>query len=430
MSVITLEVLLIVLLTLLNGLFAMSELAVVSARKTLLQQWAEAGNRNARRALDVANAPQKFLSTVQVGITLIGVLAGAFGGATIAQQLASAISRSAMLAPYAETLAVGIVVMAITYLSLILGELMPKRIALHNPERIATFMVGPMGILSRIAAPVVWFLGFSTNSLLWLFRMPRASEIPITLDEIRILIQQGTDAGILERDERDVVDRVFRLGDRRVSTIMTPRKNLVVLYVADSPRQLHQKVAETGHSLFPLCEDTLDNVLGVVRTQDLLGQSLAGKLLDLRAVVRQPLYLPESVQSLRLLEQFRETGKDTALLLDEYGGLQGIVTATDVLRALVGQVSSVVPPKATRQPDGSWLVDGMVPLDELKETLSLGPLPNEESHSFVTAGGFVMGLLGRVPSEGETMDWNRYRFEILTMDGLRVDRIRVTQVVG
>jgi len=229
MSVIILEVLLIVLLTLLNGIFAMSELAVVSARKTRLQQWAEAGNRNARRALDVANAPERFLSTVQVGITLIGVLAGAFGGATIAQQLAAAISRTAMLAPYAETLAIGVVVMAITYLSLILGELLPKRIALHDPERIATFMVGPMGVLSRITAPVVWFLGFSTNSLLWLFRMQRASEIPITLDEIRILIRQGTDAGIVERDERDVVDRVFRLGDRRVSTVMTPRMRRAAL---------------------------------------------------------------------------------------------------------------------------------------------------------------------------------------------------------
>ena len=428
MSVIILEVLLIVLLTLLNGIFAMSELAVVSARKTRLQQWAEAGNRNARRALDVANAPERFLSTVQVGITLIGVLAGAFGGATIAQQLAAAISRTAMLAPYAETLAIGVVVMAITYLSLILGELLPKRIALHDPERIATFMVGPMGVLSRITAPVVWFLGFSTNSLLWLFRMQRASEIPITLDEIRILIRQGTDAGIVERDERDVVDRVFRLGDRRVSTIMTPRKNLVVLYASDSPQQLQQKVGRTGHSLFPLCEDTLDNVLGIVRTQDILGQSIAGKALDLKAVVRQPLFLPESVQSRKLLEEFKRTGNDTALLLDEYGGLQGLITATDILKALLGEVSSSDVPRAVQQPDGSWLVDGLLPLDELKDTLTLRQLSNEESRSFETAGGFVMGLLGRVPSEGETVDWNRYRFEILDMEGLRVDRIRITRL--
>jgi len=289
-------------------------------------------------------------------------------------------------------------------------------------------MVGPLGIVSRITAPVVWFLSFSTNSLLWVFRMRRASEIPITLDEIRILIRQGTDAGVVERDERDVVDRVFRLWDGRVSTIMTPRKHLVVLYVSDSPQQLHQKVAEAGHALFPLCEDTLDNVLGIVRTQDILGQSLSGRALDLKAVVRQPLFLPESVQSLKLLEEFKNTGKDTALLLDEYGGLQGLVTPRDILKALLGEVSSSEIPRAVPRPDGSWLIDGMLPLDELKEILLWGQLPDEVGHSFVTAGGLVMGLLGRVPSVGETVDWNRYRFEILEMDGLRIAKILVTRM--
>lgn len=426
MSIITIEIVFILLLTVVNGVFAMSEIALVSARKARLQQWAESGNRKARLALDLANAPQEFLSTVQVGITLVGVLAGAFGGATITHHLATAVAATPPLAPYAESIALVLVVIAITYLSLILGELVPKRVALNNPERIAAFIAGPMALLSRIASPVVWLLSLSTNALLWLVGVRQTPETPITEDEIRILIRQGTDAGVVEPDERDIIDRVFRLGARRVSTIMTSRKNLVVLYTSDTPQMLLQKIATTGHTLFPLCDETFDNVLGVVRTQEILAQVLAGKALDLKAVVRQPLFLPASVRSLKLLEEFKKTGKDTALLLDEYGGLHGLVTATDILKALVGDVSYLAVPTAIRRPDGSWLVDGLLPLDEFKDTLKLGQFPNERSRSFETAGGFVTALLGRMPSEGDVMQWNRYRFEILDMDGLRVDKILVT----
>lgn len=426
MSIITIEILFIFLLTIFNGIFAMAEIALVSARKARLQQWAESGNRNARLALDVSNSPEEFLSTVQVGITLIGVLAGAFGGATIAQHLAAGIATTPFLTPYAETIAVGLVVIAITYVSLIAGELVPKRIALNNPERIATLMARPMRILSRVSSPVVWLLTASTNAVLWLFRLQRTSKRPITEEEIKILLRQGTAAGAIQQDEQDIIERVFRFGARRSSTIMTPRKELVVLYTSDSLQQLQQKVAQTGHSLFPLCEDTLDNVLGVVRIQDILTQIIAGKTLHLKAVVRQPLFLPESVQSLKLLEEFKKTGKDTALLLDEYGGLQGLITATDVLKAIVGEVSYLAVPKAVRRPDGSWLVDGMLPLDEFKDVLKLGQLPDEETRSFETAGGFVMALLGHVPSEGDTINWNQYRFEILDMDGLRTDKILIT----
>lgn len=426
MSIIAIEIVIIVLLIAVNGVFAMSEIALVSARKARLQQWAESGNRKARLALDLSNAPQEFLSTVQVGITLVGVLAGAFGGATIAHHLATAVAAMPLLAPYAETIALVLVVIAITYLSLILGELAPKRVALNNPERIAAFIAGPMAFLSRIASPVVWLLGNSTNALLWLLGVRQTPDMPITEDEIRILIRQGTDAGVVEPHERDIIDRVFRLGARRVSSIMTSRKNLVVLYTSDTPQLLLQKIATTGHTLFPLCEETLDNVLGIVRTQELLAQVLAGKALDVKAVVRQPLFLPASVQSLKILEEFKKTGKDTALLLDEYGGLQGLVTATDILKALVGEVSYGAVPRAVPRSDGSWLVDGLLPLDEFKDTLNVGQLPNEQSRSFATAGGFVMALLGRIPSEGDVVQWNRYRFEILDMDGLRVDKVLVT----
>ncbi len=330
-----------------------------------------------------------------------------------------------MLARYAEMIAVGLVVIAITYLSLVLGELVPKRIALNSPERIASFMARPMRLLSRMTAPAVWLLSASTSALLWLFRLQRTSEPPITEDEIKILLRQGTEVGTIERDEREIIERVFRLGARRASTIMTPRKELVVLYTSDSLHQVQQKIAQSGHSVFPLCEETLDNVLGAVGVQDIFGQLVEGRAIDLKAIVRQALFVPESVQSLKLLEEFKKTGKDTALLLDEHGGLQGLITATDILKAVVGEVSYLAVPKAVRRPDGSWLVDGMLPLDEFKETLKLGRLP-EESHSYETTGGFVMALLGRVPSEGDSIEWGKYRLEVIDMDGLRVDKILIT----
>jgi len=430
MSIIAFEIVFIFFLATVNGVFAMSEIALVSARKARLQQWAESGNRNAELALETSNSPEDFLSTVQVGITLVGVLAGAFGGATIAQHLASAISVTPWLTSYAETIAVGIVVLAITYLSLIVGELVPKRLALSHPERIATFIVRPMRILSRIASPAVWLLSASTNAILWLFRVRPKSELPVTEDEIRILLRQGTQAGVIERDEQEIVDRVFRLGARRSSTIMTPRKELVVLYTSDSAEQMRQKIADTGHAVFPLCEETLDNVLGIVRTQDIVTQVLRGKSIDLRAIIREPLFLPESVLSLRLLEDFKKTGKDTALLLDEYGGLQGLITATDVLKALLGEVSYLGTPKAALQSDGSWLIDGMLPLDELKEALNIRQLPNEESLSIETAGGLMMVLFGRIPSEGEVVTWHRFTFKVIDMDGKRIDKILATPTLG
>lgn len=427
MSIITIEILFIFFLTTVNGIFAMSEIAVISARKARLQQWAEGGNRNARLALGISNSPEDFLSTVQVGITLVGVLAGAFGGATIAQHLAAVIAINPLLSTSAETIAVGIVVIAITYLSLIVGELVPKRLALSNPERIATLIAGPMILLSRLATPAVWLLSASTNAILWLFRIQKTTEPPITEDEIRILVRQGTQAGVIERGEQDILDRVFRLGARRSSTLMTPRKELVVLYANDSEEQIHQKIADTGHALFPLCDESLDNVLGIVRTQDLLRQSLQGNALDLKAAVRQPLFLPESLLSLRLLEEFKRTGKDTALLLDEFGSLQGLITATDVLKALLGEVSYVSTPKAVRQSDGSWLIDGMLPLDELKEALKLRHLPNEEQLSVETVGGLMMTLIGHIPREGDTVHLDRYTLRILDMDGHRVDKIEANQ---
>ncbi len=426
MTTIAIEVLVILFLTILNGVFSMSEIAIISSRKSRLLQRSEEGNRNARRALDLASNPERFLSTVQVGITLIGVLAGAYGGATIAQVLSHSFLGISALAPYAETLAMGIVVVGITYLSLIVGELVPKRIALGQPERIAALMALPMQVLSRVGAPLVWFLNASTAGILRLLRVRRMAELPVTEEEIRILLRQAADAGAIEREEREIADRVFRLGARRASTMMTPRKELVVLFTSDTPVQLRQKISESAHALYPLCEDSLDNVLGVVRTQDLLDQCLTGRLPDPRSVTRQALFVPESVPSLTLLNKFKMTNSDVALLVDEYGSLQGLITATDVLRALVGDVSYRDVPKALQRSDGSWLVDGMLPLDELKTILKIDLHSIAEGHEVETVGGFMMAVLGRVPAERDTFRWGRHCFEVLDMDGLRVDKISIT----
>ena len=428
MSIVTVEVLFIFILTLLNGVFAMSEIALVSSRKARLQQWAESGNRKARLALDIANAPETFLSTVQIGITLVGVLAGAFGGATIASHLAAFIEQTPALVPYAETLAVGLIVLAITYVSLVLGELVPKRIALSNAERIATLVAGPMRLLARITAPVVWLLNVSSNAIVWLLPFRPAPQEGITEEEIRILIRQGTDAGTIHRDERTMIDRVFRFSDRRVSSIMTPRTRVTVLFTTDGPVQLREKIGRGGFASYPLCEGTHDNVLGIVRAQDILGQILSGKEPDLRAVVRQPLVLPESIGSLKLLEEFRWTGKDTAILLDEYGGLQGLVTANDLLRALAGDVVFSAEPSVVPQADGSWLVDGMLPVDDLMDLLRPRVRPDTEGVSFDTAGGFLVSLFLRIPAEGDTIVWDRYRFTVTGMDDQRIGRIHVAPV--
>ncbi|MCU0452810.1 MAG: hemolysin family protein [Bacteroidetes bacterium] len=430
MSIITYEILIIVLLTVFNGVFAMSEIAIVSARKARLQQWAEAGDRRARAALDLARSPERFLSTVQIGITLVGVLAGAFGGATVAQHLTAVIDDIPPLALYTESIAVGIVVIAITYLSLIVGELVPKRIALGHPERIASAVARPMRLLSRLASPVVTILSASSNVLLWLFRIRPAVETPVSEEEIRILIRQGTEAGVFHEDEQEMVDRVFRLSARRGSSLMTPRRDLVVFLTTDTPEDLRRKVSASGHAAYPLCEGSLDNVLGVVHTHELLAHLLAGQTADLRTLSRQPLFLPETVTSRKLFAEFRRTEKDTALLLDEFGGLQGLVTATDVLRALLGDVSYIDTPRAVRQSDGSWFVDGMLDIDEFRGALSLTQWPDEGPRDYETVGGLVMAVFGRIPAEGDNVIWDRYQFEVIDMDGLRIDKVRIVPLSG
>jgi putative hemolysin len=429
MPSVMLEGLVVVLLILLNGIFAMSEIAVVSARKTRLRQWAEEGNAKARAALDLANNPNQFLATIQIGITLVGILAGAFGGATIAKELSVILNDISWLAPYSDPLSLVLVVVVIAYLSLIVGELVPKRLALNNPERLAMAIAAPMQVLSRVAYPAVHLLGLSTELLLRALGMKPSTEPLVTEEEIRALIEQGTQAGMFEEAEQEMVERVFRLGDRRVSAVMTPRTEIVWLDREASALEIRRTITESAHSRFLVADGSLDNVLGVVHAKDLLAHILGEQVVNLEATLQQPLYVPESMRALKVLELFKQSGTHIALVIDEYGGIQGLVTPSDILEAIVGDLPEAgeqVEPLAVQREDGSWLLDGMLPVDEFKDLFDLGELPGEDQGIYQTLAGFVVMQLGRIPAATDYFVWEGLKIEVVDMDGNRVDKVLVT----
>lgn len=426
------EILLIVFLALVNGMLAMSEIALVSARKVRLRQRAEAGDRGARAALELAESPGRFLSTVQIGITLIGILAGAFGGATLAEELAARIARLPRLAPYSDAIGIGVVVVAITYLSVVLGELVPKHLALNAPERIAARLARPLRLLAKASAPVVFLLDGSTRFVLRLLASRPSEGAPVTEEELNHLLKLGTRAGVFEEGEREIVVRVLRLGERRIGELATPRRSMVALDVVAPPEVSWSKIAASEHLHFPVFEGVPDKVLGLISVKDLCARVLAGETPDLRSLLREPVYLPEGMSALRALDRLRETGSDLALVLDEYGGIEGLVTLHDVLRAIVGELS--IPEReeamAVQREDGSWLLDGMLPVSELKEILDLTAADAAELEELRTLGGFVMGQMGRVPETGHHFDWRGHRFEVIDMDHRRVDKVLVTRAGG
>ncbi len=425
MSMILLELAVILLLILANGVFSMSELAVISSRKTRLQRRAQAGDQGAVLALQLANDPNRFLPTVQIGITLVGTLAGAFSGATLAENLDAWLERTNLVEPYRAALALSIVVVLVTYLTLVLGELLPKRVALSHPERIAAFMSRPLVLLSRIMQPAVHILGGSTAAAFRLLGIKPSTEPPITEEEIEALLRQGTDAGVFEPSERDLVKRVFRLGDRSAGELMTTRSDVVWIDVADPPFQIRQKIAASPHSRFPVCEENLDNVLGVIQVKDLLVQGFRGLPFDLRGLLRMPLFLYEGTPGYRVLELFKTSGVHVGIVLDEFGSVEGIITLNDILEALVGDLPDAGAsdePMVARRSDGSWLVDGRMPLHEAQEALDLPPFPEGEYH---TLAGFVIAQLGRIPKVTDFFTWGGHRFEVVDMDGHRIDKILI-----
>lgn len=431
MSSITLELLIIVVLVLANGLFAMSEIAVVSSRKARLQEMSDKGDLKARAALELANSPNRFLSTVQVGITLIGILAGAFGGATLSQSLAVYLKRApiALIVESSDAIALVVVVLSITYLSLILGELVPKRLALNHPEKIAASVAVPMRFLSVAAAPVVHLLTTSTEWVLKVLGIEANPNEPlVTEDEIKVLIRQGTEAGMFEMAEQDMLERVFRLSDQTVSALMTPRPDILWLDLNDTIDMNRQKLIRSNHTRFPVCQNSLDNMLGVVSVTDVLARSLTEQAIDFTALLQQPLFIPENTRALKVLEFFKQSGTHIALVVDEYGVIQGLVTLNDVMEVIIGDIPFSDQPQdqpAIQREDGSWLVDGMLPIDRFKTLFKIRDLPGEQWGNYQTLGGFVITYLGRIPAAADHFYWNGFRFEVMDMDGNRVDKMLV-----
>jgi putative hemolysin len=423
------EAAIILLLVLVNGLFAMSEIAVISARKTRLRQRAAAGDDRARRALELAEHPNRFLSTAQIGITLIGIFAGAYGGANVAVQVDAWLQRFPALAPFSEQLALGAVVLAITFLSLVLGELVPKRIALTYPERIASAVAGPMHALSIVAYPLVRLLGAATDLVLRALRVHRVEEPAVTEEEITAMIRLGTEIGVFEPTEQDLVERVFRLGDLSAATLMTGRERIVWLDLLDPLEVNREKMIEHRVQRFLVCEGTLDNLLGMVAVTELWARMLAGQSLDLRAAIDAPLRVEETEPALRLLERFRTTGMHLALVLDARGSIAGLVTLTDVLNQLSGDFPRAGEPMIIRRDDGSWLLDGALPMQEVWSTLG-AEARDDGTDAAPTLGTWVVERLRRVPISGEFFESGGYRFEVMDMDGTHVDKVLVSRGAG
>lgn len=421
------EISILIFLILLNGVFALSELAIVSSRRERLQMLVDEGNKGASIALEMAQEPTALLSTVQVGITLIGILAGAFGGASLSDELAMLVAPIPVIGAYARTVSLAIVVGTITYFSVVLGELVPKRLALRDPERIAAIVARPMGFLSRLARPLVRLLTLSTAFFLRVLGVRDSiGESTVTEEEIKVLVEQGALAGIFEEAERDMVESIFRFGDRQLRSIMTPRTEIVWLDINDPEEIIRETVSLSHHSRFPVCDDSIDRVLGIVEAKDLLSNSWSNEPFNLHAVMKTAVFLPETMPALRALEKFKKTGNQSALLVDEFGGIEGMVTLIDMMEAIVGDIPTleeIAEPPVVRREDGSLLVEGYLDVEDLKELLDVDELPDEEDYQ--TLGGFVVLRLGRLPRAGDIVEWHNYRFEIVDMDGNRVDKVLI-----
>lgn len=431
MSAIATEIIFVLILIIANGIFSGSEIAVISARKVRLEQLVSRGNVNARVALKLANAPNNFLSTVQVGITLIGVLSGAVAGATIAERLSVFFAGIPILEPYREGISVGIVVGIITYLSLVIGELVPKRIALGNPEQIACSVAKPMQFLSRLTAPLVYLLSLSTDLILKLLGIQASEEPSVTEEEIKVLIRQGAKSGMFEESEHEIVERVFRLGDRSIKSLMTPRTEIVWLDIESPLAENLKEIIDSAYSRFPVGQGSLDQCIGILRGSSLLAARLSSPEVDIQAFIQPPLYIAESTRALKVLEQFKQTGMHIALVADEYGGIEGLVTLNDLMTAIVGDFTSAEDqdePMAIQREDGSWLLDGLLSIDELREIFSDDLLPDIQTYEYHTLGGFMMHSLMHIPRSSEYFEWGGLRFEVVDMDGIRVDKVLVTSL--
>lgn len=426
MNSIALELAIIFLLLLANGVFSMTEIAVVSVRKARLRRMAEAGDNRARAALVLAESPNRFLSTIQVGITLVGILAAAFSGATLSVKLAEPLRQFDWLAPHADKVALALVVIALTYFTLVIGELVPKRLGLSFPEGIARLLAGPMTKLSGLVSPLVVLLSWSTDTMLKLFRIKPEPEVGVTEEEVKLMVREGTRAGVFLPHEPAMVEGVLALDRLPVRDLMTPRAKIIWINVADAHDSIWHKIVVSGHTTFPVYEGTRDQVIGVVTVKAIYANLAAGIPPRIRDLMTAPLIVPASLTANVLLEKFKQTGKFVALVADEFGGISGLVSLHDIMEAIIGELPSEserLKPTAKRRDDGSWLVDGMLDAEEFERLVPGFKLHPKLQRDYQTFAGFIMKHLGHLPHEGEIFPLHGYNVEIIDMDGHRVDKV-------
>ena len=404
----------------------MSEIALISARKNRLETAAKKGNKNAKTALDLANSPNEFLSTVQIGITLIGILTGIYSGDKITQDMQDFVASFPALLPYSHSIAVGIVVVTLTFFSLVLGELLPKRIGLNYPEGIAKAVAFPMKIVSTVTMPFIWLLTKSTDFLLKMLQIKPTADGKVTEEEIKAIIKEGTEVGEVQEIEQDIVERVFHIGDRKVNSLMTHRSDIVYLSLEDSQEEIKAKVIDELHSVYPVCEDNLDNVFGLVLLKDLFVSFESGKF-DLKSITREPVYLIEQTSAYKALENFKTSKLHYAFVVDEHAIFQGVITLNDILEALVGDASDFDEDeyKLVSNEDGTWLVDGQYSLHDFLTFFDLDELTTD--YEVTTVSGFFITELGNIPSQGEKIIWNKLELEALTMDGAKIDKVLIKE---
>ncbi|RYU93471.1 hemolysin family protein [Emticicia agri] len=423
------EILIILFLVILNGIFSMSEIALVSSRKTKLEILSKNGDKRAQSALDLANSPNRFLSTVQIGITLISILTGIFSGDTLTENLKSILMGWGLSDKYADEIAVGLVVLIIGFVQLVLGELVPKRIGMANPEAIAKVMAAPMNILSKITSPFIWLLTICSDLIFKILGIQQ-SENSVTEEEIKSIIQEGATGGAIDEIEQEIVQNVFHLGDRKITTLMTSRNEITILDIDDSPEENRTKVIEYKHSVYPVCKDGIDNIIGLLYIKDLLGKDLDTEFKHLESKLKEPLFIPENNHAYQALEKFREERIHMGIIVDEYGSVLGIITLNDILDALVGDISvdDEFEYDIHEREDGSFLVDASLPFDDFLNHFEISINNRKEYTGFDTLGGFALNILKEIPDTGDKFEWEDYEFEIMDMDKNRIDKILVMKI--
>jgi putative hemolysin len=419
------EILILLGLIILNGLFVMSEIALVSARKARLETMAEKGDKKAASALDLSNTPETFLSAAQIGITLIAILTGVYSGEKFGDMLAPTIADIKQLAPYAHTIATTIVVIIVTFLSIVFGELIPKRIGLLNAERIAKLVAGPMRGFAKFTHPIVWLLNKTSNLFFKIFKINKTKDETVTEDEIKAIINEGTESGSIEEEEKELIERIFHLGDRNITSLMTHRSDVIWFDLNDNEEIVRDKILKEPHSVYPICDGSIDNIKGMVSIKDLY---IIDDFTRFKDIVQPAMFVPENNTAYQVMEKFKETKQHSCFIVDEYGSLQGLITLNDILEAIVGEIpqTGIEDYEIVEREDGTFLVDAQIPFYDFLSRFDKADWASEDEFSFDTLAGCVLQVLERIPQTGDKLNWRGFDIEVVDMDGHRIDKVLVT----